>query len=161
MLHLSVLKVDEGVILSLLLMATGGEILTTLFHLCSPLASLQKKNPLYCQRSSFAVSLTCFAPSFTPPPSAYPCLPTDHTSSGVKATIRSVFLPFRVHCPTPPAPWPAPHPTHHAASPLRPSLFPPSSFPHSSPTPSSLPLLGHFLPLLSVTPHELFTCASQ
>lgn len=36
MLHLSV-------ILSLLLMATGGGILTTLFHLCSPLASLQKK----------------------------------------------------------------------------------------------------------------------
>ena len=36
MLHLSV-------ILSLLLMATGGGILTTLFQLCSPLASLRKK----------------------------------------------------------------------------------------------------------------------
>ena len=57
---------------------------------------------------------------------------------------------------TPPIPWP----THHVAFLLQPPFL--LAFPSSFPSlPPSLLLLGHFLLLLRVTPHELFTRASQ
>lgn len=93
--------------------------------------------------------------------SASPCLSTNHTSPEFK--VPSFLSCYCSPCTAPPLLFPDPLPIPPTMLPS-PSMLPlllslPSSFP--PPTPPSLLLLWHFLPLLRVTPHELFTHATQ
>lgn len=130
---------------------------------------ISARNLLYCKLSSLAIALICLTPSFTPASHRYTSpltfiIPFEllffplYQSYVLWALVPSFLSCYRSPCTAPPLLFADPL---HIPPTMLPSPFTllilfslPSSFPPSF-------LLGHFLPLLSVTPYELFTCATR
>lgn len=116
---------------SSLLLATGALLL----HHCKRSALLLAPCISRFTHMFHALLYTCLSPIHVTShiQSHSLCLSISHMSSEFK--VASFLSCYRspMRCPTPPAPWPTPHPTHYTASPLHLLFFSPFIF-------SSLPL---------------------